>query len=237
VEVDKPSLLRGFREEAAGLRKAAAALDVLLPVESGWGPREVLAHIALWAVQAAEHFRLHLPPQDYGNGRIWRTAMFGTFNTAFEYLSDQSAEAARRSGWEAVARAGVVLPLTTEDTPDKHLRVDDAFNAAAVELVRGRPFQDVLRLTERAHERLLRVLEEAPSEEYANDGQLYLRLLRIIQHHAGHRRHLERQVVGVSAPVRDLLETDPSSAPGTAGGRTTSNLASRPPCAPGRGPI
>jgi hypothetical protein len=183
-------LLRELREEATGLRKAAA-LDVLHIVEGGWGPREVLAHITLWAVQATEHLRLHLPPQDYGNDRIWRAAMFGTFNTAFEYLSDQSAEAARRSGWEAVARAGVVLPLSTEDTPEEHLRVDDAFNAAAVELVRSRPFQDVLRLTERAHERLLRVLEEAPSEEYANDGQLYLRLLRIIQHHGEHRKELE----------------------------------------------
>src|SRR5262245_64790382 len=102
--------------------------------------------------------------------------MFGTFNAAFEYLSDQSAEAARRSGWEAVARAGVALPLSTEDTPEEHLRVDDAFNAAAVELVQGRPFQDVLRLTERAHERLMRVLEEGAAEEYATEGRLLLRV-------------------------------------------------------------
>ena len=90
-----------------------------------------------------------------------------------------------------MARAGVVLPLSTEDTPEEHLRVDDAFNAAAVELIRCRPFQDVLRLTERAHERLLQVLEETPAVEYANDGQLYLRLMRIVQHHAEHRRELE----------------------------------------------
>jgi hypothetical protein len=164
-----------------------------------WGPREVLAHVTLWAVQATEHFRLHLPPLDYGNASIWRPDMFGTFNTAFEHLSDQTAATARQTGWDVVAGAGVVVPLAAEETPEEHLRVDEAFNRAAVELVRGRTFEDVRRLTEGAHDSLLQFLERAPVEEYGRDHHLYLRLRLIVQHHVEHRTELERQVAGATA--------------------------------------
>jgi hypothetical protein len=100
TEVHKAYILREFQREASGLRRAAQAVDALRVVEARWGPREVLAHIALWAVQATEHFRLHLPPLDYGDHRIWRSELFGTFNTAFAYLAspEQSEEAAQHLG-------------------------------------------------------------------------------------------------------------------------------------------
>jgi hypothetical protein len=197
--MQRAGLLQEFRTEAKRLREAAAALDALHVATGDWGPREVLAHITLWAVQAAEHFRLHLPPLHYGNSRIWDAAMFGTFDTAFERLSDRAADAARRSGWEVVARSGVALPLATKETPAEHLRVDEAFNAAAVELVRDRPFEDVLQLTEEAHGDLLKILEQAPAQEYGHDRHLYRRLLLIVQHHVEHRAELERQVAEATA--------------------------------------
>jgi hypothetical protein len=200
-DADRARLLRQFRAEAAGLREAARVVDALLVRGPDWQPREVLAHIALWATQATEHFRLHLPPVDYGDGRTWGPELIGTFSTAFRCLAppDLSEETVQRSGWGAVARSGVALPLATPDTPETHRRVDDAFNLAAVELVRDRPFPEVLRLTEEAHANLLRFLEQAPAEEYAPDRYLYRRLVLVIAHHAEHRTQLEAQVAAATA--------------------------------------
>ena len=201
-ESEKTYILRQFESEASGLRRAAVAVDALQAVSSAWGSREVLAHIALWAIQATEHFRLGLPPLDYGDSRGWQPALIGTFNTAFAVLaaSTRSPEAGQQVGWEAVTRSGVTLPLAVADTPEQHLRVDEAFNAAAVELVRDRPFDDIMRLTEEAHANLLRLLEQRPADEYMSGTHLYQRMLLVIAHHAEHRAQLEAQVAGATAP-------------------------------------
>ncbi len=201
-ESDKTHVLRQFESEASGLREAAEAVDALRAVSTAWGPREVLAHIALWAIQATEHFRLGLPLLDYGDTIGWRPALIGTFNTAFAVLagSTRSPEAAQQVGWEAVTKSGVTLPLAVADTPEQHLRVDDAFNAAAVELVRDRPFDDILRLTEEAHANLLRLLEQRPADEYVPGAHLYQRMLLVIAHHAEHRAQLEAQLPEATAP-------------------------------------
>ncbi len=195
-DANKTPILREFQSAATGLRRAAQMVATLGVVETGWGPREVLAHIILWAVQATEHFRLHLPPLDYGDARIWGAELFGTFNAAFAYLAGpvQGPELAQQLGWHMVARAGIALPLTVRDTAEQHMRVDDAFNAAAVELVRGRPFHDILQMTEAAHANMLQLLAERPASDYEPGAHLYRRMALVITHHAEHRTQLEAQL-------------------------------------------
>jgi len=105
-------------------------------------------------------------------------------------------DVASQAGWEAVASSGVVLPLPVEDTPDQHMRVDDAFNAAAVALVRNRPFDDVLHLTERTHANLIELLEKCPVDSYGDNSYLYRRMVLVVAHHVEHRVQLGDSVGG-----------------------------------------
>lgn len=191
-EATKERVLQELEQEAAGLRQAAKTVQSLTAAEGNWGPREILAHVVLWAIQAMEHFRLSLPPLDYGDRENWTPELVGTFNAAFEQLagSTLSPGAAHQKGWRAVVRS-VTLPLPVKDTPREHMRVDDAFNAAAVELVHDRPFNEVLRLTEETHHRFLSLLAQRSASDYADDSDLFQRVRLVITHHDEHRSELE----------------------------------------------
>jgi hypothetical protein len=147
-------------------------------------------------VQAVQHFRLRLPPLDYGHAALWGPELRGTFGMAFARLarSDQTPDEAAAIGWREVAGAGVSLPLSVRVTPELHMKVDEAFNAGAVALVRDQSFQGVLHLTERAHAAFLELLVESPPSEYRSDSHLYGRMLLVVRHHAEHRSHLETQL-------------------------------------------
>jgi hypothetical protein len=83
--------------------------------------------------------------------------------------------------------------------------VDDAFNAAAVELAGDQTFHTVLHLTERAHANLFQLLGQYPASDYRLDGHLCRRMVLILEHHAEHRVHLEAQLVQASGGVPALL--------------------------------
>jgi hypothetical protein len=203
TDANKAYILREFEREASGLRRAAEAVHAAgAPPIGQWGPREVLAHITLWAVQATQHFRLGLPPLDYGDPGRWGPELFGTFDAAFARLvgPDQSREEAREVGWRAVAAAGVSLPLSVPETAELHMKVDEAFNDGAVALVRDQSFDRVLQITEGAHADFRRLLEERPADGYAPDGHLYRRMVLVIQHHVDHRTELEAHLANVAAP-------------------------------------
>lgn len=203
TEANKAHIVQGFEHEATELRRAAQAAQAAgAPPLGDWTPREVLAHIAFWAVQATQHFRLRLPPLDYGDAAKWGPELFGTFSAAFAHLAGpgQTADQAAEVGWREVANAGVSLPLPAQMTPESHMRVDEAFNAGAVALVRDQPFERVLHLTERAHADFHLMLVESPPSEYATDGHLYRRMLLVIEHHVDHRRQLEAQLATVISP-------------------------------------
>lgn len=203
TDTDKAYILREFERQASALRQAAEAVNgAVVAAGTGWGPREVLAHITFWAVQAMEHFRLSLPPLDYGDASIWGQELFGTFTAAFVHLAPpgQSPDDAREVGWRAVADAGVSLPLSVPATPELHMKVDDAFNAGAVVLVRDQSFERVLGLSERAHADFHRLLEELPASDYGKDGYLYRRMVAVIEHHVEHRGQLEAELAQLTAP-------------------------------------
>ncbi len=190
----KSVVLRDFQHAADRLRQAAQDANTHETAPSAWGPREVLAHITLWAIQAAEHFAHRLPPLDYGAEGQWGPEAVGTFNTVFETLAGpgMSPDRARQMGWDAVARAGLTLPLAVPEDDELHARADDAFNTAAVELVKDTPFEVVLAKTEQAHSRLYCILDEHPSTTFVRGDPTYERLLLIIAHHNEHTRELER---------------------------------------------
>ena len=168
---------------------------------ASWGPREVLAHIALWAIQASENFQRDLPPLSYSRGH-WGSDQARTFDLAFATLGGPTMrrDDAIRIGWDAVQAAGITLPLLGDETPEQHASVDDAFNAAAVDLVRGRTFSDVLELTRRSHENLWGLLQRRPAREYAPGHQLHDRVRLIIAHHNEHSAELERMLATVASP-------------------------------------
>jgi hypothetical protein len=203
TDTNKVYILREFQRQASGLRKAAEAVNKAVVAENEWGPREVLAHITFWAVQATEQFRLHLPPLDYGDASLWGPELVGTFSAAFVHLAGPglSPDDSKEAGWRAVAEAGVSLPLSVPLTPELHTKVDEAFNAGAVALVRGQSFGTVLGLTERAHQSFYRLLAETPVSDYSSDGYLYRRMVLVIEHHDVHRSQLEAELAQLRAPL------------------------------------
>ena len=193
----KESCLAALEDAFKRLRSSAQAAEANgLPHLASWGPREVLAHIALWAIQASEHFHRDLPPLNYGTGGHWGPDQARTFDLAFAALGDPAlpTDDAIRIGWDAVRAAGVTLPVLGDETPEQHASVDDAFNAAAVELVGGRNFSDVLELTRRSHENLLELLQGRPAHEYAPGQHLYERVCLITAHHDEHSAEFERML-------------------------------------------
>ena len=194
-ETAKADALRDFQRAAERLRHAAESAHAQQTSSIPWGPREVLAHITLWAVQAAEHFAHGLAPLNYGADGQWGPAMADTFNVVFETLAGPgvSPEDARVAGWAAVEQEGFKLPLAVPESDELHARVDDAFNAAAVGLVKKTPFEVVLRKTESAHAELYRRLCERLASEPLPGSPTYRRLLLIIAHHELHSEELERQ--------------------------------------------
>ncbi|MGH7868343.1 MAG: hypothetical protein ACREP9_12145 [Candidatus Dormibacteraceae bacterium] len=185
---EKRNVLAEFESAAARLRAAARATyqrgRVPSQPSSDWSAREVLAHIALWAIQATQHFSQNLPPVDYGNTKQW-PALRETFDHAFEFLI-QPDQAIPEIGWSAVTRAGVTLPLPHPDSPVEHAWVDDAFNAAAIALVEWQSFAAVLDKTEFAHRKLAELLRLKSSADFAPNSYLYRRMKLVIAHHEEH---------------------------------------------------
>src|SRR5215471_4852522 len=110
----KSDALRDLQSATRRLRQAAQAATTSRAGQAAWGPRDVLAHITLWAVQAAHHFARRLPPLDYGADGGWSPEMADTFDRVFEMLAGPGTrtDRARAEGWEVVARQGITLPLT-----------------------------------------------------------------------------------------------------------------------------
>ncbi len=154
-------------------------------------------------MQAKEHFRLRLPPLDYGDPSLWGPELVGTFSAAFVHLAGpaQSPDEAKDVGWRAVADADVSFPLSLPMTPELHPRVDEAFNAGAVALVRDQSFDRVLGLTERAHDDFRRLLANTPARDYRDDAYLYRRMVLVIEHHVDHRSQLETELARLGAPL------------------------------------
>jgi hypothetical protein len=193
TEARKAAALDDLQWVASRLRGAANSADAHRLMPKVWGPREVLAHIALWAVQATQHFACRLPPLNYGIGGHWGTEIAETFDAAFATLAAPGigTEDASSQGWATLVREGVTLPLLVEETDELHERVDDAFNAAAAQLVKDLPFAVVLSKAEQAHSNLFRLLSDWPVTDYEPGNPNYERLLRIIAHHRLHLNQLE----------------------------------------------